>query len=110
MGDNESYGRLVFVFCAGLSCMSSVWLGSKEHPSKSSRLFPKKTKTVTMKSGDCMIFEGQTPNKVHELIPGTSPFPQGDWLEKRRMSILVRQNSDVSCGVESAMYSCVLEA
>jgi len=38
-----------------------------------------------------MIFEGQTPHKVHELIPGTSPFPQGDWLEKRRMSILVRQ-------------------
>jgi len=77
--DAQPYGSLVFVFCAGLSCKSSVWLKSG------------KRVDLEMKSGDCMLFEGKTWHEVHECIPGTSPFKEGEWLADRRLSILVRQ-------------------
>merc|ERR1719223_1517075 len=79
--DAQGYGSLVFVFCAGLACNSSVWLGGR-HGHKES---------VCMRSGDCMVFEGKTWHQVHDCIPGSSPFPQGEWLGARRISILVRQ-------------------
>merc|ERR1719511_656372 len=60
--DAQPYGSLVFVFCAGLACQSSVWLKSGER------------KDLEMRSGDCMIFEGKTWHQVHNCIPNTSPF------------------------------------
>jgi len=77
--DAQPYGSLVFVFCAGLACNSSVWLKNGER------------KDLKMQSGDVMIFEGKTWHQVHECIPGTSPFSKGEWLADRRISILVRQ-------------------
>lgn len=77
--DVQPYGSLVFVFCAGLACKSSVWLKNGER------------RELEMKSGDCMIFEGKTWHEVHECIPGTSPFKKDEWLADRRLSILVRQ-------------------
>lgn len=77
--DAQPYGSLVFVFCAGLACMSSVSLknGEKRH--------------LEMRSGDCMVFEGKTWHTVHRCIQGQSPFGRGEWLADRRLSILVRQ-------------------
>lgn len=77
--DAQPYGSLVFVFCAGLACRSSVWLKNGVR------------KKLTMRSGDCMIFEGKIWHQVHECIPNTSPFAKGEWLADRRLSILVRQ-------------------
>merc|ERR1719491_1939872 len=77
--DSQPYGSLVFVFCAGLSCRSSVWFKNGVR------------KELTMQSGDCMIFEGKTWHQVHECIPNSSPFAKGEWLADRRLSILVRQ-------------------
>lgn len=77
--DAQPYGSLVFVFCAGLACKSSVWLKSGER------------RDLEMQSGDCMIFEGKSWHQVHECIPGTSPFGKDEWLADRRLSILVRQ-------------------
>lgn len=77
--DAQPYGSLVFVFCAGLSCHSTVWLkdGTCRH--------------LDVRSGDCMIFEGKTWHAVSDCIPDTSPFAAGEWLAHRRLSILVRQ-------------------
>lgn len=77
--DAQPYGSLVFVFCAGLACQSSVWLKSGER------------KDLEMRSGDCMIFEGKTWHQVHNCIPNTSPFEAHEWLGDRRLSILIRQ-------------------
>lgn len=77
--DVQPYGSLVFVFCAGLACKSSVWLKNGEQ------------RTLEMQSGDCMVFEGKTWHQVHACIPGQSPFGKGEWLADRRLSILVRQ-------------------
>lgn len=77
--DAQPYGSLVFVFCSGLACRSSVWLKDGAR------------KDLTMRSGDCMIFEGKTWHQVHSCIPRTSPFKKGEWLADRRLSILVRQ-------------------
>lgn len=77
--DAQPCGSLVFVFCAGLPCLSSVRLKSGE------------TKQLMMESGSCMVFEGKTWHTVHKCIAGQSPFGRTEWLADRRLSILVRQ-------------------
>jgi len=77
--DAQPYGSLVFVFCAGLTCTSSVWLEDGRRVD------------LTMKSGDCMVFEGKTHHRVNQCTPNTSPFGGDEWLGNRRLSILVRQ-------------------
>jgi len=79
--DSQKWDSLVFIFCAGLSCNSFVWLHGWNGDKK----------RVRVNSGDCMIFEGQTPHAVTDCIPGTSPFNEGEWLANRRISILIRQ-------------------
>lgn len=99
--DAQSYGRFVFVFCTGLACHTSVWLGGKPVPEKdrnASKEWLNKQgfieKQIKMRSGDCLIFEGKTWHQVRECIPGTSPpVLKGGLFEDRRLSILVRQNS-----------------
>lgn len=99
--DYQSYGRLVFVFCTGLACHSSVWLGGEPVPDKdraaSAEWLNKQgfiEKHIEMRSGDCLIFEGKTWHQVRECIPGTSPpVLKGGLFEDRRLSILVRQKS-----------------
>merc|ERR1712226_79066 len=81
--DSEGYGRLVFVFVAGNTSENSFRLGGKKS---------KDEKTRECRSGDCMVFEGQTWHSVKKIKPGTSPFKnKKGWLGSRRMSVLLRQ-------------------
>lgn len=97
--DAQQFGRLVFVFCAGNRCKSSVWFGgspvpNSERGSTRERLAKKGYKEIEieMQSGDCMVFEGKTWHQVHQCIPHTSPsIMKGSFLENRRLSILVRK-------------------
>merc|ERR1712048_1337464 len=97
--DGQEFGRLVFVFCAGNRCKSSVWFGGRPVPNKDRQSTRQQLEKkgymkidIEMQSGDCMIFEGKTWHQVHQCIPNTSPsFMKGCWLENRRLAILVRK-------------------
>lgn len=97
--DAQEFGRLVFVFCAGLSCDSSVWLGGRPVPNNDRQASAKWLKQqgftevpIQMQSGDVMIFEGKTWHQVRECVPHSSPpVMKGDWLQNQRLSILVRK-------------------
>jgi len=83
--DAQSYGRLLFLFVVGNSSENAIRLGGRHS---------KKEEVIIMRSGDCLVFEGQTWHAVRKIYPETSPFKdKSEWLHNRRMSVLIRQKA-----------------
>lgn len=81
--DAQKYGRLLLLFTTGNTSVNTIRLGGKKG----------KEKEIQFKSGDCLVFEGQTWHSVKKIHAGTSPFKhKKHWMLNRRMSVLVRQH------------------
>merc|ERR1712113_93028 len=79
---NTRYGCLNFIFNVGLACKFGIRTGG-EHGKESS---------MALRSGDIIVFEGQTWHTVQQCLPDTSPFGKDGWLHNRRLSVPIRQN------------------
>jgi hypothetical protein len=81
--DAQAYGSLLFLFVAGNDSDNVIRVRGKK--SKDERF-------IHLRSGDCLVFEGQTWHAVNRIRPNTTPFKgKSSWLHNRRMSVLVRQ-------------------
>lgn len=81
--DKEEYGRLLVLFFAGNSSWNTIRVGGKRS---------KDVRYILCRSGDCLVFEGQTFHAVKSILPMSSPFKNAkDWLHNRRISVLLRQ-------------------
>lgn len=82
--DGQEYGRLLVLFFVGNASENVICVGGKHS---------KDERTIIVRSGDSLVFEGQTWHTVRRIFPRSSPFKDKQaWLHNRRMSVLVRQH------------------